>query len=37
MNNATIFVIDDEPPIRKLLEITLNAHDFRMTEAASGK
>ncbi|GAB4488640.1 MAG: response regulator [Saprospiraceae bacterium] len=37
MNNPTILVIDDEPPIRKLLEITLNAHDFRMTEAASGK
>ncbi len=37
MNNATILVIDDEAPIRKLLEITLNAHDFRMTEAASGK
>lgn len=37
MNNATILVIDDEAPIRKLLEITLNAHNFRMTEAASGK
>lgn len=37
MNNPTILVIDDEAPIRKLLEITLNAHDFRMTEAASGK
>ena len=37
MNNATILVIDDETPIRKLLEITLNAHDFRMAEAGSGK
>lgn len=37
MNNPAILVIDDEAPIRKLLEITLNAHDFRMTEAGSGK
>lgn len=37
MNNPTILVIDDEAPIRKLLEITLNAHNFRMLEAGSGK
>ncbi len=37
MNNPTILVIDDEAPIRKLLEITLDAHDFRAHEAATGK
>lgn len=37
MNQPTILVIDDEAPIRKLLEITLGANDLRMTEAANGR
>lgn len=37
MNNPTILVIDDEAPIRKLLDITLDANGFRMTEAANGR
>lgn len=37
MNHPTILVIDDEAPIRKLLEITLGANDLRMTEAANGR
>ncbi len=37
MNNSTILIIDDEVPIRKLLEITLHAHDFRITEAGNGR
>lgn len=37
MNQPTILVIDDEAPIRKLLEITLGANDLRMSEAANGR
>ncbi len=37
MNNPTILIIDDEPPIRKLLEITLQAHDFKTTVANAAK
>ncbi len=37
MNNPTILIIDDEPPIRKLLEITLQAHDFKTTVATAAK
>lgn len=37
MNQSTILVIDDELPIRKLLNITLSAHQFRVTEAATAR
>ncbi len=37
MNNPTILIIDDEPPIRKLLEITLQAHDFKTSVATAAK
>ncbi len=37
MNNPTILIIDDEVQIRKLLEITLSANDFRVHEASTGK
>ncbi len=37
MNNPAILVIDDEAPIRRLLDIILTANDFRMTEAANGR
>lgn len=34
---AKIFVIDDEPQIRKLLKVTLQAHHFEVEEAATGE
>ncbi len=37
MNNAEILVIDDEPQIRKLLEITLQSNDYTVKEAATAK
>jgi len=37
MNNAEILIIDDEPQIRKLLEITLESNDYRGWQAATGK
>ncbi|MBP6661815.1 MAG: response regulator [Paludibacter sp.] len=37
MNNAEILIIDDEPQIRKLLEITLESNDYRVWQAATGK
>jgi two-component system KDP operon response regulator KdpE len=33
----TILIIDDEVPIRRLLEITLESNGFKISEAASGK
>ena len=33
---ATILIVEDEPPIRRLLRTTLGAHDYRTIEAASG-
>ena len=33
---ATILVVEDEPPIRRLLRATLGAHDYRALEAATG-
>lgn len=37
MNKAEILVIDDEPQIRKLLEITLESNDFKVVHATTGK
>jgi two-component system KDP operon response regulator KdpE len=37
MNNPEILVIDDEPQIRKLLQISLESHDYTVREAATGK
>jgi len=37
MNKAEILIIDDEVQIRKLLEITLQSHNYSVTEAASAK
>lgn len=34
---ASILVIDDEPPIRRLLRITLTAHEHRVVEAATAR
>jgi two-component system KDP operon response regulator KdpE len=33
---ATILIVEDEPPIRRLLRTALGAHDYRTLEAASG-
>ena len=33
---ATILIVEDEPPIRRLLRATLGAHDYRTVEAATG-
>jgi two-component system KDP operon response regulator KdpE len=33
---ATILVVEDEPPIRRLLRTTLLAHDYRVLEAETG-
>lgn len=37
MNKAQILVIDDEAPIRKLLEITLESNDYKVCLAETGK
>lgn len=37
MNKAEILVIDDEPQIRKLLEITLESNDYKVRLAENGK
>lgn len=34
---AKILIIDDEPQIRKLLRVTLNAHGFEAAEASTGQ
>jgi len=33
---AVILIVEDEPPIRRLLRTTLIAHDYRVHEAATG-
>src|SRR5689334_6168026 len=37
MNKAEILIIDDEPQIRKLLEITLQSNQYNVKEAATAK
>lgn len=37
MNKSTVLVIDDEAQIRKLLTITLEAHEFAVNEATTAK
>src|SRR3990170_8410813 len=37
MNSAAILIIDDEAQIRKLLTITLQSNDYKISEAATGK
>jgi two-component system KDP operon response regulator KdpE len=36
-DRATVLVIEDEPPIRRLLRTTLTAQDYRVLEAADGE
>ncbi len=37
MNQAEILIIDDEPQIRKLLQINLESNDYKVIQAADGK
>ncbi len=37
MNNPEILIIDDEPQIRKLLQINLESNHFKVIQAATGK
>lgn len=37
MNKAEILIIDDEPAIRKLLEITLESNGYKVNQATTGK
>lgn len=37
MNKADILIIDDEAPMRKLLEITLESNDFHTAQASTAK
>lgn len=37
MNKPSILIIDDEPQIRKLLQISLESNDYHVQEAATGK
>ena len=32
-----VLIVDDEPPIRKLLRMGLNAHGYQTIEAPNGK
>ena len=36
-NSPTILVVDDEPPIRKFLRVTLDSQGFQVLEAETGK
>lgn len=37
MNKASILIIDDEPQIRKLLQINLESNDYKTIQATNGK
>jgi two-component system KDP operon response regulator KdpE len=37
MNNVTVLIIDDEAAIRKLLTITLESNEYKVSEAATAK
>lgn len=37
MNRAEVLIIDDEPQIRKLLQINLESNDYKVVQASTGK
>ncbi|WP_026837110.1 response regulator [Gillisia sp. JM1] len=37
MNKTEILIIDDEPQIRKLIQINLESNDYKVNQAATGK
>jgi two-component system KDP operon response regulator KdpE len=37
MNRAEILVVDDEPQLRKLLQINLESNDYKVVQASTGK
>ncbi len=37
VDGPTVLLIDDEPPIRRLLRTALAAHDYRLIEASTGE
>lgn len=37
MNKAEVLIIDDEPQIRKLLQINLESNDYKVVQASTGK
>lgn len=37
MNKAEILIIDDEPQIRRLLQINLESNDYKVVQASTGK
>ncbi|MCL6219943.1 response regulator [Zunongwangia pacifica] len=37
MNSPSILIIDDEPQIRKLLQINLESNDYKVIQASTGK
>lgn len=37
MNKAEILIIDDEPQIRKMLQINLESNDYKVIQASTGK
>lgn len=37
MNKATLLIIDDEPQIRKLLQINLESNDYNVIQASTGQ
>ncbi len=37
MNKAVVLIIDDEPQIRKLLQINLESNDYKVLQAETGK
>ena len=36
ISKPCVLVVDDEPEIRKMIEVTLTSHDFKIVEAESG-
>lgn len=36
-HNSTILIVDDEPQIRKLLQISLESNDYKVIQATTGK